>query len=101
MEIQTDRVEFGALKGSGPQDEVVSVQMAGPITQAIAVLTGIEVGFSKDDGDHELGNLDVRLRTEVDPPDEVRVRVIYGLRDWSGDWDDDYEGRISFAVIAE
>jgi hypothetical protein len=35
------------------------------------------------------------------PPDEVRVRVIYGLRDWSGDWDDDFEGRISFAVIAE
>jgi hypothetical protein len=101
MEIRTESVQFGADKGSGPRTEETSVQMSGPISQAVAILTGIEVGFSKDDGDHELGNLDVRLESEIDPPDEVRVTVSYGLRDWSGDWDDDYEGRISFAVIAE
>ena len=31
----------------------------------------------------------------------VTVDVTYGVRDWSGNWDDDYTGDIEFAVIAE
>jgi hypothetical protein len=27
--------------------------------------------------------------------------VQYGLRDWSGNWDDKYEGDIHFAVLGE
>ena len=30
--------------------------------------------------------------------DAVTVNVTYGLRDWSGNWDDDYSGDIEFAV---
>jgi hypothetical protein len=31
----------------------------------------------------------------------VRVAATLGVRDWSGDVDDNYEGTIYFAVIAE
>src|SRR5262249_50780728 len=30
----------------------------------------------------------------------VQVIVTYGLRDWSNEWDDDYEGEIYFVVVA-
>jgi hypothetical protein len=29
------------------------------------------------------------------------VNVTFGLRDWSGNWDDQYDGQILFSVIAE
>ena len=31
----------------------------------------------------------------------VTVNVTYGLLDWSGDWDDQYDGRVFFSVIGE
>jgi hypothetical protein len=31
----------------------------------------------------------------------VRVTATYGLREWSDNWDDRYEGAIFFAVIGE
>jgi hypothetical protein len=31
----------------------------------------------------------------------VRVTATLGVRDWSGDWDDNYEGTVYFAVLAE
>jgi len=31
----------------------------------------------------------------------VSVTVTFGLRDWSGEWDDDYTGFVSFVVVAE
>jgi hypothetical protein len=31
----------------------------------------------------------------------VTIQVTYGLRDWSGNWDDQYDGTINFAVIGE
>lgn len=37
---------------------------------------------------------------QIDPT-TVRVTATYGLRDWSGNWDDDYEGTVFFAVVGE
>jgi len=31
----------------------------------------------------------------------VRVTATLGVRDWSDNWDDDYEGTVYFAVLAE
>ena len=33
--------------------------------------------------------------------DTVVVKVIFGLRDWSGDWDDEHTGTVAFTVVAE
>ena len=63
-------------------------------------MTGFNASFSPSDGDHHLGNLDVRLTT-VPAGNSVTVNATFGLRDWSGNWDDRYEGSVFFSVIAE
>jgi hypothetical protein len=60
------------------------------------------VEFSGGD-DHHLGQLDVQVSV---PPGgingaTVNVQVVYGLRDWSGNWDDRYDGQVYFSVVAE
>ena len=77
------------------------VTMDAPVAGATAVLTGFNVQFSSNDGDHHLGNLDVRLSAALLNSTNVRVTATFGLRDWSGSWDDRYEGQIFFAVVGE
>jgi hypothetical protein len=67
--------------------------------QAVAILTGTSFGFSQPD-DHHLGAVNVRLDTGIDD-DVVTVTGTFGVRDWSGEWDDDYEGTIQFLLLAE
>lgn len=100
MQIRTGAITFGQFSGSGPRSQFTDVTFPSPVSQASAILTGMTVGFSAGDGDHHLGNLDVRLNTSVSGP-SVRVTASYGLRDWSGNWDDKYEGQIFFAVVAD
>jgi hypothetical protein len=94
-------ITFGPLSGSGPRSSFTDVNLAGPVSQATAILTGFNVAFSPADGDHHLGDLDVRLSAAAPTGTTVRVTATYGLRDWSGNWDDRYEGTIFFAVVAE
>ena len=100
MEISTGSISFPRFRGSGPRTSFQDVTLSVAPTQATAILTGIRAAFTRSDGDHELGNLEARLSTTV-TTNVVRVTATFGLRDWSGDWDDDYEGQLSFAVIAE
>jgi len=102
MEIQTGRISFNRFRNSGPRTDRAEIVFATPVTQATAILRGFDVSFSPRD-DHHLGNLEVRLDAAIDPlaPQRVNVDVTFGLRDWSGDWDDNYEGEILFTVIAE
>ncbi len=100
MQIRTGSITFGPASGSGPRSNFSDVSFGSAVNQATAILTGMSVMFSPGDGDHHLGNLDVRLTPTVNGS-TVRVTAAYGLRDWSGNWDDDYEGTILFAVIAE
>jgi hypothetical protein len=103
MQIGTGRIEFNRFKGSGPRSNTAEVIFSAPVTQATAILRGFDVAFSRDDDDHELGNLEIRLNANIDPlaPQRVNVEAVFGLRDWSGEWDDDYEGEIFFTVVAE
>src|SRR5512144_2515378 len=98
MAIQTGSVSFPPLRGSGPRAAQSTVVFPRTVLRATAVLTNYAVGFSG--GDHHLGNLQISLDPTVNG-DAVIVNVTYGLRDWSGDWDDDYTGDIEFAVVAE
>jgi hypothetical protein len=102
MEIRNGTISFNRFKGSGPRTETEEVIFSGPVTQAAAFLRGFDVAFSPRD-DHHLGNLEVGLEASIDrlAPQRVNVEVTYGLRDWSNDWDDNYEGEIQFVVVAE
>ena len=101
MEIANSSINFGRFEGSGPRTQTSDVIMPGVVSSASAVLTGFNVQFSSNDGDHHLGNLDVRLAASLLSSTNVRVTATFGLRDWSGSWDDRYEGQIFFSVIGE
>lgn len=102
MVIQNSSASFGPFSGSGPRVSTTTVTMAAPVTQATAILTGFISQFSGGN-DHHLGMLDVQVSV---PPGgisgaNVQVNVTFGLRDWSGNWDDQYDGRVFFTVIGE
>jgi len=101
MEIVNSTITFGRFKGSGPRQATADVTLAVAITSATALLTGFTAQFSSNDGDHHLGNLDVRLAAAMLSSTSVRVTATFGLRDWSGTWDDNYEGQVFFAVVGE
>ena len=55
--------------------------------------------FSNGD-DHHVGRFEVMLETSI-LDNTVTVDGSFGLRDWSGNWDDQYDGNIDFVVVAE
>jgi hypothetical protein len=98
MEIRTSSVSFPPLRGGGPRSAEATIVFPRVVVRAAAALTNYAVSFSGSD--HHLGNLQIALDPVVNG-DAVTVTVTYGLRDWSGNWDDDYSGDFEFAVIAE
>lgn len=96
------RITFPRHRDSGPMVQIGIATFPKPITSAIAVLTGTKFGFSPRN-DHNLGEVEISLQADVLPPLRTSVQVIVrlGVRDWSGEWDDDYEGWVDCAVIAE
>lgn len=102
MQIRNGEVSFNKFKGSGPRSARTEVVFDNPVDQATALLRTLDVSFSPRD-DHHLGQLEVGLEATIDPlaPQRVNIDVVYGLRDWSNDWDDNYEGVIQFTVIAD
>ncbi|KRG70390.1 hypothetical protein [Pseudoxanthomonas dokdonensis] len=100
MLIRNSNITFNRFEGSGPRQTSTDVDFGAPLSTAAAILTGFNASFSSNDGDHHLGNLDVRLDADV-IGNGVRVTATFGLRDWSGNWDDKYEGQIFFAVVGE
>jgi hypothetical protein len=71
------------------------------IGQASAVLIGYDASFTN--GDHNFGRLIVTLATQIvnnsTTGPEVDVVATLGLRDFSGNWDDDYAGNVRFVLI--
>ena len=100
MEIRSDSLDFSqSLSGAGPRVASKAVLFPRTVTAAVAGLTGYLTEFGSND-DHHIGQLEVRLETEVEA-DVVTVTGRFGLRDWSGNWDDPYDGTIDFVVLAE
>ena len=100
MQIANGTITFSSMKGSGPRTATQDVTFTNPITTAVAMLSGMNVEYSHND-DHHLGNLQVGISGAMLDANTVRVTATYGLRDWSGNWDDDYDGTVSFVVVAE
>jgi hypothetical protein len=98
--IEQGSFRFPRHSGSGPQTQT---RHHGPyyknVRNAYAVISGQEFGFSPYD-DRNLGR--VTLKVEASPlGNTVHVESTFGVRDWSGNWDDDYEGRIDYTVFIE
>ena len=101
LQIKNDSQAFSPRRGSGPNSTIKNVTMPAAVTQATAILTGFIAEFSHGD-DHHIGQLDVQVQVASAPAGTtVPVRITYGLRDWSGDWDDDFDGTVFFAVVGE
>lgn len=99
MEVRTDSITFGRARGTFPRSQSRTVTFPSNVRQGVALLTGADFGFSPRD-DHHLGMVDIRVNSSVSGAN-VTVTATLGVRDWSGDVDDDYEGAVHFAVIAE
>jgi hypothetical protein len=102
MQVLNSSIPFVPVSGSGPQISTASVTFPSAVTQATAILTGFIAEFSGGN-DHHLGQLDVQVAVPAGGVNgaTVSVNVTFGLRDWSGNWDDQYDGQILFSVIAE
>jgi len=102
MQIQAGSVSLSPISGSGPQNLPATVTMASPVTQATAILTGFLVEYSGGN-DHHLGQLDIQVNVPAGgiSGSTVAVQVTLGLRDWSGNWDDQYDGQVFFTVVGE
>jgi hypothetical protein len=98
MDVRLGSLFFPALRGNGPRTATQAVIFPRQVERAVAGLMGYSVGFSGDD--HHLGLLDLELSTSVNS-NVAQVTGTFGLRDWSGNWDDDYQGTVQFAVLAE
>jgi len=99
MEIRTGSLAFVRARDSGPRTNRTFFNFTTSVRQAAAILKGTSFGFSPRD-DQYLGMVNIRLSTSIDD-DVVTVEGTFGVRDWSGEWDDDYEGNIQFVLLAD
>jgi hypothetical protein len=100
MEISTGSLDFSQpLSGSGPRTAQQTLVFARPVVSAVAGLAGYLAEFSGGN-DHHVGQLEIKLDTQIND-NTVTVTGTFGLRDWSGNWDDQYDGNIAFAVLAD
>jgi hypothetical protein len=99
MEIRSGSIFFPRSRGSGPRT-ANSTPLVFPrsVLRAAAGITGYTAQFLPDD--HHLGQFRVQLNPSI-IDNTVTVAATFGLRDWSGDWDDDYTGTVNFIVLAE
>ncbi len=100
MEIRTLSADFSnPMRGSGPRVLPQTLVFARQVNAAVAGIVGYSVAFSPND-DHNVGKVQIEVDTAING-NTVMVTASLGLRDWSGDWDDNYQGRIEFAVLAD
>jgi len=106
-ELPDDEFLEGDEGENFPRFKLVEIEgFKPPITNPVAFLNGFSVAFEvsesePEEGGRPFGHLDVRVAINDVFDDTVTVKVIYGLRDLSGDWDDEHEAIISFMVLAD
>src|SRR5262245_36061380 len=100
MEIRLASADFSSpVRGSGPRLVPQTLVFARQVNAATAGFVGYSIGYSPND-DHHVGKMEVKVDTAVSG-NTVTVTATLGVRDWSGDWDDNYQGRIDFVVLAD
>src|SRR5262245_28203210 len=99
MELRTGSLDFSLpLARGGPRTATTTLVFPRPVRVAVAGLSGYTASYTS--GDHHLGRSEIRLETGI-LNNTVTVTGTFGLRDWSGDWDDPYNGTLDFVVLAE
>ena len=88
---------FAGQSGNGPRTANENVRFAANVDSVAAGLTGFVARFAT--GDHHLLQLEVDLQSQAPAPNQLLVAGTYGLRDSSGNWDDQYEGAIRYAGL--
>jgi hypothetical protein len=100
MDIRSTSIDFSLpLSGSGPRTASQTVVFPRPVKQAVAALSGYFTEFSGNN-DHNVGQIQVKLENVINA-NTVTVNGTFGLRDWSGNWDDEYDGSIQCVVLAD
>src|SRR5262249_5855166 len=100
MDIRATSLDFSqALSGSGPRTATQTLVFPRPVLSAVEALSGYGTEFSGGN-DHHVGQITVQVGTTINA-NTVTVNGTFGLRDWSGDWDDAYDGNIDCVVLAE
>jgi hypothetical protein len=100
MDLRAGSLDFSLpLSGSGPRPASTTVVFPRAVNTAVAGLTGYAAEYSGGN-DHHVGLLEIKLDTTIND-NTVTVDGRFGLRDWSGNWDDEYDGSIDFVVVAD
>jgi hypothetical protein len=100
VDIRTGSADFSqGLSGSGPRTATVPVIFPRTVKVALVGLTGYWMGYTPND-DRHVGRLVVELSPVVNA-NVVTVAATLGVRDWSGNWDDSYQGSVDFVVVAD
>ena len=100
MDLRSGSLDFSQpLSGSGPRPASATVVFPRAVQSAVAGLSGYAAEYSGGN-DHHIGLLEVKLDTSIND-NTVTVDGRFGLRDWSGNWDDEYDGSIDFVVVAD
>ena len=99
LDFKIDSVTFDASRG-GQQEQTRRVVFDRRVDRAEAAITGFDVQFT--DRDRAFKRQKIDLSSSIDPRDNraVIVKVLYLLRDNSGNVDDRFEGRVDFLVVA-
>lgn len=102
MEIRETSLSFPETEGSGPVSASTALSFPRTVVRAAAGITGYSVRF-EDNNDHHVGRLELEVSAGVDTGDDTVVNVngVFGLRDWSNEFDDPYSGVVDIAVLAE
>lgn len=101
MQVVNASAPFPSIKNAAQTPQEITVTFQAAVSQAAAILSGFDVQFTRSDGDHHLGQIDVRLNTAAPVGNTAVVTVNFDLRDWSGNRDDAYQGEVFFSVIGE
>ncbi len=102
MDVRSSSFHFPSTEGTGPQSASAQLSFPRAVRQVAVGITGYTATFENEE-DHHLGRLIVELNASVNGGDATKVDVSgsFGLRDWSGEWDDAYGGLIEWTVFAD
>ncbi len=99
MEFRRRSVSFPSASTVGPVTSNFTEVFPRAVVSAVAGLAGFASGYDDQD-DRPFGELQVNIETSING-DSVEVVVSYGLRDWSGQFDDAYLGLIDVVLFVE
>jgi hypothetical protein len=100
MDIRLTSIDFSLpLSGAGPRTSSQTLVFPRQVKQAVAAISGYVVEFSGNN-DHHVGQIEIKLDSAINA-NTVTVNGTFGLRDWSGNWDDAYDGSIQCVVLAD